>query len=109
MAPAFSRKSLLLHVFCVATFAFLEVYEGNEPASNTSPFFTAQLIQGNTTAFPHVYYSRVDNQYVADARFYNQTISWIEFGQDTNDEITVIVCLDALQKGTFIFSADDPP
>eukprot|EP01084_Bolivina_argentea_P049404 90863_1 len=82
--------------------ATIEAYEGSDPMENTSPIFLIELKQDDNSSnilYPHVYYTKVNNSnYEADCphlqpAFFNRTVSWIEFGQQSNDTTLITVTL----------------
>ena len=88
----------------------LDVYEGREPIASISPIFNVVLQPHYNVSKifkPHVYYIKVNNtNYDADIShlenaFYNRSVSWIEFGQETNDTTLITVSLNSRYKTLF--------
>ena len=107
------HRLIALLVCVYASLGIMEVYDGNEPLSSTSPLFVVGLntpVNG-TTLYPHVYYSEVNNSnipsYVNDI-WHNQTVSWIEFGQESNDVVNIWVCVNIDIMGYFIYTNESP-
>eukprot|EP01084_Bolivina_argentea_P085714 154933_1 len=98
----FLRKTCLTSFSLVLLCAIgeLDVYSGIEPIECTSPIFSASLTQNGTSwLYPHVYYTKTNstnyNSTIThlQAPFYNRSVSWIEFGQLSNDETLININL----------------